>query len=153
VVPLAQAGSAKDNVIERPLVSRTLEQFNEESGRIREQMQPGGLYDHIRSGDKARVEAGLDRMQRLLQAHTGQGELPRADSVALANAQEEVNGILRHNDNNRLVCESRAPVGSHIPVTSCRTYGEVEETRRATVKQMDEMNALSRSNYQSLPSH
>ena len=30
-VPLAQAGSAKDNVVERPLVAQTLEQFNAES--------------------------------------------------------------------------------------------------------------------------
>ena len=40
-----------------------------------------------------------------------------------------MNGLLKHNDANRLVCESRAPVGSHLPVTTCRTFGEIERGR------------------------
>lgn len=141
----SSAFAAESMVVEKPVVAQSLESFNLESAKIREQMQPGGLYDHIRSPDKAKVEARLDSMQRLLQAHATQSDMPQADKLALFNAQEEVNGILRHNDNNRLVCESRAPIGSHIPVKTCRTYGEIEETRQASVKQMNEMNNLSRT--------
>jgi hypothetical protein len=46
------------------------------------------------------------------------------DKAAMLNAQQEANSILVHNDNNRLVCEHEAPVGSHRPVTTCMTYRE-----------------------------
>jgi hypothetical protein len=143
-VPTAFAGQ-QSQVVEKPLVAQTLDAFNQESAHIREQMQPGGLYGFIKSSDKSRVEARLDTMQKLLQAHAGDSNMPQSDKIALVNAQEEVNGILRHNDNNRLVCESRAPVGSHIPVTTCRTYGEIEQTRQSSVKQMNDMNSMSRT--------
>jgi len=58
----------------------------------------------------------------------------QANLMHPAIAQEEVNGILHHNDNNRLVCEHVAPVGSHLPVTTCRTYGEILGQRRADQK-------------------
>ena len=87
-------------------------------------MQPGGQYEHTSEADKQRVDARLGDMSKLLQAHSSQSEMGETDKVALLNAQEEINGILQHNDNNRLVCEHVAPVGSHRPVTTCQTYGE-----------------------------
>lgn len=119
---------------EKPLVANSLEQFDVEATRIQEQMRPGGPYDHIEPADRRRVDAGLERIRKLLAPHTGEADLRREDKVALLNAQEEVNGILHHNDNNRLVCEHVAPVGSHLPVTRCRTYGEILEQRRADQK-------------------
>ena len=143
---IAPTAFAADSMVNnKPIVAQTLESFNQESAKIREQMQAGGVYDHIKNADKSRVEARLDTMQRLLQAHAAQNDMPQNDKLALANAQEEVNGILSHNDNNRLVCESRAPIGSNIPVKTCRTYGEIEDNRRTSVKQMNEMNNLSRT--------
>jgi len=115
----------------KPLVAQSLDAFTSEAAKIREQMRPGGAYDHIQSRDKARVESRLDEIQKLLGAHAGEGDLKRADKVALLNAQEEVNGILHHNDNNRLVCERVAPVGSHVPVTTCRTFGEIMEQHKS----------------------
>jgi hypothetical protein len=126
--------AASSQVAEKPLVAQSLDSFNTEAAKIREQMRPGGVYDHIAPKDKGRVEERLDQMQKLLSAHSADGDLRREDKVALLNAQEEVNGILRHNDNNRLVCEHTAPVGSHVPKTTCRTYGEVLEQQRADQK-------------------
>lgn len=137
----AHAAGTHSQVVERPLVARTLEQFNVEAATIREQMHSGGTYGLIKAADRARVENRLDEMLKLLQAHADEGDMPRADKIALANAQEEVNGILRHNDSNRLVCESRAPVGSNIPVTTCRTFGEMEQQRRDAQKSMGDFSA------------
>jgi len=109
---------------EKPLVARTWESFQKDSARIHQQMQPGGVYEHTPANDQARVEARLSDMSKLLQAHSSQSEMSETDKVALLNAQEEINGILQHNDNNRLICEHVAPVGSHRPVTTCQTYGE-----------------------------
>ena len=145
MLPFVHAAGTRSQVIEKPLVAQTLDSFIRESAKIREQMQAGGVYGFIKAADRARVETRLGDMQKLLQDHASQDAMAQADKIALANAQEEVNGILRHNDNNRLVCERRAPVGSNIPVTTCRTYGEVEDQRRASLHQLGEMNNLSRT--------
>jgi hypothetical protein len=138
------ADSQQSMVVEKPLVAQTLDAFNQETARIREQMQPGGIYGLMKSADKARVETRLGDMQKLLQNHTAEGGLVQADKIALVNAQEEVNGILRHNDYNRLVCERRAPVGSNIPKTTCRTFGEIEQARADSKKSMSDIDVMSR---------
>ena len=115
----------------KALVGQSLESFNAEAAKIREEMKSGGAYSHIQASDRGRVEARLSEMEKLLSSHAGQGDLRAEDKVHLVNAQEEVNGILHHNDNNRLVCEHVAPVGSHVPVTTCRTFGEVMEQHKS----------------------
>jgi len=125
------AHAATSQSADKPLVAQSLESFNAEAARIREGMKADGAYSHMQSADKGRVEARLEEIQRLLAAHATQGDLNQTDKVHLVNAQEEVNGILKHNDNNRLVCEHTAPVGSHVPVTTCRTYGELMEQHKA----------------------
>lgn len=141
MLPSVYAAGNRSQVVEKPLVAQTLDSFTEESAKIHEQMQPGGVYGFIKAADRARVEARLGDMQKLLQNHASQGDMAQADKIALTNAQEEVNGILRHNDSNRLVCERRAPLGSNIPVTTCRTFGEMEDQRREARKSMDEFSA------------
>jgi len=127
-VLLLQAGfacAAANGTAEKPLVARTFETFKQDSARIRQQMRPGGVYEHASPSEQERVEAQLGTMYKLLEAHSAEAQMGETDKVALLNAQEEINGILQHNDNNRLVCEHVAPVGSHRPVTTCQTYGEL----------------------------
>jgi hypothetical protein len=142
---LLQAGLAyaAPDTGEKPLVARTFDTFKQDSARIRQQMQPGGTYEHTPPSDQARVETRLGDMYKLLEAHSSQAEMNEADKVALLNAQEEINGILKHNDNNRLVCEQVAPVGSHRPVTTCRTYGEVMARERADQKYLQDSSRTS----------
>ena len=125
------AFAANTPATDKPLVGQSLESFNAEAAKIREEMKPGGAYSHIQASDRGRVEARLNEMEKLLSTHSAQGDLRPEDKVHLVNAQEEVNGILHHNDNNRLVCEHVAPVGSHMPVTTCRTFGEIMEQHKS----------------------
>ena len=127
-VPTAHAAPAEA----KPLVAQTLDSFKQDEARIRKDMQPGGQYGYISATDKSRVEARLADMQNLLAAHANASDMPQTDKIALFNAQEEINGILNHNDNNRRVCERVNPVGSHIPVTTCRTYAEIMAQRERT---------------------
>ena len=127
-VSTAQAAPAAP----KPLVAQTLDSFKQDSARIRKDMQPGGKYGYISATEKSRVETRLTDMQNLLTAHANAADMPETDKVALFNAQEEINGILDHNDNNRLVCEHVMPVGSHIPVTTCHTYAEIMAQRERT---------------------
>ena len=138
LVPCAYAVAGNNSkVVEKPLIARTLDGFNKDSARIRTQMEPGGIYDNISKTDKNRVEVRLGDMLKLLQANVANNDMDTHDKVALANAQEDINGILSHNDNNRLVCQHFMPVGSHIPITKCRTYAEIVAERRQTQRMME----------------
>lgn len=140
LLTLGVAYAGDNGVIEKPLVAQSLEGFNREAQAIRSGMQPGGRYEFVKDSDRSRIEAGLTTMQNVLQKNASQNDLNQRDKIALVNAQEEVNGILRHNDVNRLVCERRSPIGSHIPVTTCRTYGSIEEQRREAQKGVSDMS-------------
>ena len=128
LVPAAHAAPAAA----KPLVAQTLDSFKQDAARIRKEMLSGGKYGFISAKDKAQVEARLTDMQSLLSAHANASDMSQTDKVALFNAQEEINGILDHNDNDRLVCEHVMPVGSHIPVTICHTYAEIMAQRERT---------------------
>lgn len=136
----AAATVAADEVIDKPLVAQSLDGFHKEAGAIREGLQPGGRYEFVKAGDRDRVESRLNTMEAVLQKNASKNDLGSTDKITLANAQEEVNSILKHNDSNRLVCESRAPIGSHLPVKTCRTFGEIEQQRRDAVRSVSEMD-------------
>lgn len=133
LIPAMQASARPhSNVDEHPMLVKTLDGFQTDSARIRKDMEAGGKYESISAPDKARVDARLGDMLKLLQSGVAQSEMSQNDKIALANAQEEINGILSHNDNNRLICKHVAPVGSHLPVTTCQTYAEMLAQRRQT---------------------
>ena len=142
-VPL-QAFGGDGKVVEKPMASESIDSFEKQSVHIHEQMKPGGIYEHISSTDKLRVDARLGDMQKMLEAHPAQpvNDWRQSEKVALFNAQEEVNGILKHNDNNRLICEHRAPIGSNVPVTTCNTYGELADRRSHMQNSLDERNKM-----------
>lgn len=127
--------------VAKPLVAQSLDSFMQDQARIRKDMQPGGQYGYISNLEKNRVEASLAQMQNLLTANKTNADMRPEDKVALLNAQEEINGILEHNDNNRLVCEHVAPVGSHRPITTCHTYAEIMAQRERTTNEMRRMQA------------
>lgn len=136
------AYAADDRVIEKPLIAQTLDGFHKESGEIREQLRPGGRYEFVKNDDRAKIDARLATMEGILVRHASQNDLSGNDKIAMLNAQEEINGILRHNDTNRLICESRPPMGSNLPIKTCRTYGEVERQRGEAARTMGEKNQL-----------
>lgn len=133
LIPATQVNArSQPNVDQHPMLVKTLDGFQTDSARIRKDMEAGGKYDNISKRDKARVETLLGDMLKLLQTGVSQSAMSQDDKIALANAQEEINGILSHNDNNRLICRREMPVGSHLPVTTCRTYAEIVQQRRDT---------------------
>jgi len=122
----------KTGVIPQRVVADTPDKFAEQTQRIHEDMQAGGRYEYISATDKRTVDRLLGQMATLLE-RAGSVEAMNHDTrIQLFNAQEEVNGILKHNDSNRLVCESRAPIGSNILRTTCHTHGQIEATARNT---------------------
>ena len=148
-LPAFCAADSKGTAKEKPVVAQTLADFEIQSAAVREGMQPGGVYSYINDGDKHRVEQRLDEMHQLLQQHSTQAELSKADRIALFNTQEDLNAVLLQNDNNRLECESGAHTGSRIHVTTCKTHGELMERQR---RDQDSWNDRLRQPQTQLPS-
>ena len=138
------AQAADELVVEKPLIAQNLDGFKREAATIRDGMNPGGRYEFLKAAEKSKIEARLTSMQSLLESHATQNDLNSRDKISLANMQEEVNATLKHNDSNRLICERRAPVGSHIPVNTCRTYGDIEQERRDTMKGVNDLSNAAR---------
>ena len=134
---------------EKPVVAQTLADFERQASAVRDGMQPGGVYGYIRDDDKQRVEQRLADMQRLLERHAADAQLPPQDKIALLNAQEELNALLLQNDNNRLECEHGARTGSRIHVTTCHTHGELMAREH---RDQDALGDIQRQPQTQLPS-
>jgi len=138
------ARAEDEKVLEQPLSAQALEQFNQEDEMIRTALQPGGRYEFLRPDEKSRVEHGLTAIRGLLEQRVAKGTLSEREGVSLVNVEGEVNAILKHCDRNRLICERNPQMGSHIPVTTCRTFGEVERKRAASQKELRDLDVLNR---------
>ena len=139
--PGQEGKTDKYGVVEKPVLADTPELFAAQTQRIHESMGSGGRYEFINPTQRKNVDRLLEQMANMLASAGSVDAMNHDMRIKLFNDQEEVNGILRHNDSNRLVCESRAPIGSHIPVTVCHTFGQIEATARNTkvgLQQFDE---------------
>lgn len=135
LVPAVHAQDSAENegrVIEKPVVADTPETFAKQTEWITNEMKDGGRYEFAKPADKQRVSVLLGQMANLMQRSGSVAAMDPSAKITLFNYQEEVNGILKHNDSNRLVCEHVKPVGSNIPQTHCYTFGQIEQVRRST---------------------
>jgi hypothetical protein len=132
IVAFSSLSYAADGVIQKPVAVDTPEKFADVAKHIQEEMTTGGRYEFIRPDDRGKVNADLNTMQGLLTKVGSVDAMKMDDKLRLFNTQEHLNGILAHNDANRLVCERRAPVGTSIPQSTCKTVGEIERQRQDT---------------------
>jgi hypothetical protein len=73
-------------------------------------------------------------MSTLLDKKGSVAQMNDAEKTQMFNDQEQVNAILAHRDGDRLVCQTVAPVGSHIPIKSCKTARQLEGDQREAQK-------------------
>jgi hypothetical protein len=126
------AGAADKS--ESRFTADTADKFAEAVTAVREQMSPGGRYEFITVDNRAKAEADMDKMSALFHQRATVEQMSQDQRIALFNAQEHLNGLLTHSDRDRLVCERRAPIGTNIPVTTCKTVAEIEKARRDSQK-------------------
>ncbi len=138
-IPLIAAADAKGGAAEKPVIARTLAEFDVQSATVRKGMQPDGVYSYITDDDKRRVEQRLDEMHQILQRNAAQPELSKSDRITLLNAQEALNALLLENDNDRLECENGSRTGSRIPVTTCHTHGELMQRQHHDQSALDDL--------------
>jgi hypothetical protein len=112
----------------------TKESFATVSGWVQKEMHAGGRYEHVTDSERSTVEAKLASMSALLEKKGSVAEMSDAEKTQMFNDQEQVNAILAHRDGDRLVCQTVAPVGSHIPVKTCKTARQMEGDQREAQK-------------------
>lgn len=109
---------------------------------VHKEMLPGGRYDLISEKERGEVDSHLADMQSLFDKYDTVDKMDQNAKIQLFNDQEAVNTTLTHRDNDRLICESIAPVGSHIPRTTCVTYGQKMQDERDRLHVMDQMKRV-----------
>jgi hypothetical protein len=133
----AVSATAKENYKEKAFNADTREKFEEVATKVREEMKEGGRYEYVKPSERSTIDQKLSEMESLFkQSDTVQG-MNEQTKIALFNDQEVVNSILTQRDSDRVICKKEAPIGSHIPITTCHTYGQEEDARKNSHKQMD----------------
>ncbi|MET0229694.1 MAG: hypothetical protein ABW186_02035 [Rhodanobacteraceae bacterium] len=139
LVCLGGVAGAKENYHENSVKADTKEAFDQLADTVRSGMGDGGKYEYVKPQEKVTIEKKLNEMDSIFDAGGGSvATMKEEQKIALFNAQETVNSILTLRDRDRVICKKEAPVGSHIPVTSCHSYAQEVEAREGTKKQLEE---------------
>lgn len=107
-------------------------------------MVPGGRYEFVTPPERKEVASHLAAMQASFEKYGSVEHMDSATRAQLYMDQEAVNAILTQRDDRRVICKSERPVGSLLPKRTCRTYGEIERSRRGTQEFMDNAKLIGR---------
>jgi hypothetical protein len=141
LLPLGATFASK---IEPAVKADTQADFAAVTAAVKNEMVPGGRYEFVSPPERKEVASHLDAMQASFAKY---GSVEQMDSAARAQLymdQEAVNAILTQRDDRRVICKSERPVGSLLPKRTCRTYGEIERSRRGTQEFMDNAKLIGR---------
>ncbi|TAN08638.1 MAG: hypothetical protein EPN38_01525 [Rhodanobacteraceae bacterium] len=118
---------------------------------IRQQMQPGGRWQYIDQRERTTIDGSFADMQSLYDQFGSVDKMDQAGKMRLLADQSTVNAILTRKDGDRLICRSEMPVGSHLPVRTCRTYAQVQAEERGAQQSLQKLN--QQSDYQRRGGH
>ena len=140
VATLAVAGPsfANEKYNEPSVKADTKEAFTEIATTVRKEMDGGGRFEYLKPQERTQVDQGLDQMTALFDKYGSVSAMNEQAKIELFNTQEKVNSVLTLRDRDRVICKKVAPVGSHIPVTTCHTYAQEVEARQGSKKMMDD---------------
>lgn len=102
------------------------ENFEAIVAAIHQQMQPGGRWQFIDKNERATVDGSFADMGKLYDQYGSVDKMDHNAKVRLLADQSTVNAILTRKDGDRLICRSEIPVGSHLPVKTCKTYAQIQ---------------------------
>lgn len=105
---------------------------------VNEEMVPGGRYEFVSGSERQTIQASLGEMQSLFDKFGTVAAMDKDAKFQLYVDQENVNAILTHRDDRRMVCKSERPIGSLVPKRTCRTYGDVERGRQKSEQFMQQ---------------
>jgi hypothetical protein len=106
------------------------ENFEAIVAAIHQQMQPGGRWQYIDARERTTVDGSFADMGKLYDQFGSVDKMDQAAKVRLLADQSTVNAILTKRDGDRLICQTELPVGSHLPVKTCKTYSQIQAQER-----------------------
>ncbi|MGH8184071.1 MAG: hypothetical protein ACREPH_10480 [Rhodanobacteraceae bacterium] len=116
--------------------------FDLVAAAIRKQMQPGGRFGFVDNKGRQAVESGLADMQALFDQYGSVDKMQGPAQTKLLADQNAVNEVLARNDGNRRICWKETPVGTHFPITMCRTLAEIQAQHQNTRQTLDQARHL-----------
>lgn len=132
VSPALVHASADDGAVK----AETKADFVDVVAAVKKEMVPGGRYEFVDSSERGTIDANLAQMQSMFDKFGTVDTMDKDTKFQLYVDQENVNAILTHRDDRRMICKSERPIGSIIPKRICRTYGAVERERKTAQEQM-----------------
>ena len=90
-----------------------------------------GQYGKLPKGSGDRLTQAREEIGALLKGDVDPRTLPPEQRIALFNAHQTIESIVRKNDKDRVVCTREAQLGTRVTTTQCLTVGEREERARA----------------------
>lgn len=106
------------------------ESFEAIVAAIHKQMAPGGRWQFVDKGERATIDGSFADMSELYNQYGSVDKMNSAAKARLLADQNTVNAVLTKKDGDRLICKNEVPVGSHLPIRTCRTYAQIEQERR-----------------------
>ena len=112
--------------------------FTAAAADIRKEMVPSGRFQFVTRAEAAKVNTSLDEIGALFDKYGTLANMDKVVKVTLFNDQEVVNSILARRDDLRLICKPKRNTGTRIPVTDCKTYGDIQRERADTHNALDQ---------------
>ncbi|MBA8888555.1 hypothetical protein FHW12_002788 [Dokdonella fugitiva] len=152
---------AKESSYHQNVNANSADTFQQLVTWVHDEMKTGGRYASLTPTDRTVVDMKFAQMQDLFDKNGSLDRMRAEDKVELYNTQEEINALLATHDsaiaergsaetagampaaarigreNDRVICERRTKLGSHIMETYCHTYAQAKDARRDTQRQMD----------------
>ncbi len=104
----------------------TKDNFEAVQAAIRKQMQPGGRWQYVDVNERATIDGNFADMQKLFDQYDSVDKMNANAKMRLLTDQSSINAILTKKDGDKLICQSETPVGSHLPVRTCRTFAQIQ---------------------------
>ena len=111
---------------------------------VKKEMVPGGRYEFVSSSERKTIDANLAEMRSQFDQFGTVAAMDKDTKFQLYVDQENVNAILTHRDDRRIICKSELPLGSLLPKRTCRSYGLIERERH---KSQELMIRIARPGY------
>lgn len=119
------------------------ENFEAVVAAIHKQMEAGGRWQFINATERSTIDGNFADMQKLYDQYGSVDKMDTDAKVRLLADQSSVNAILTQKDGDRLICQTELPVGSHLPVKTCKTYAQMQMEQRGAQQLLHNIGANS----------
>jgi hypothetical protein len=132
--PAATVAEQADTQVQK-IGSDTAKYLAELDGAIA--LAKSGQYGKLKRGSEQALADARQTIGNLLRDGVDPRQLKPEERIALFNAHQTIESILRKDDKSRMVCTREAEIGSRVTTTRCMTVGEREEQARAAQRSTD----------------